>query len=136
MGIDAATWTRDWLGPGNRFTADRINQLLLATYGGQSIITTLGGDLDPSYLFVWPDVSTDTVATLQTDDIDYMLVDLRISEARPLLGTYFGPGEDGVIHASPPSPTALLKYDDQPLVGRQFDDGYIVIYDMRALRDH
>lgn len=135
MGIDAAIWTREWLGPHNRFVTDRINQLLIAAYGDQTTVTTLAGDDDPSYLFVWPDVSAGTVATLKIDDVDYMLTDLRITTARPVLGIYFNPGEDEFVHAHPPLSSALLKYDSQPLVGRLFDNGYEVIYDMRALRD-
>ena len=39
-GITAAEWARDVLGPGNVFVADRVNRILMSTYGQQDIVTT------------------------------------------------------------------------------------------------
>jgi hypothetical protein len=41
MGVSAALWTRTWLGPQHRFVADRVNRLLVATYGEQQVVTSL-----------------------------------------------------------------------------------------------
>jgi hypothetical protein len=135
MGIKAALWSRKWLGTSNRFATDRINQLLVATYGRQEVVNALSGGIDTSYLFVSENVSSDSIQALKEGEIDYLLVDLRISMARPALGTYFGPGEDEEVHLRPPNPSFLLKFDDVDLVSRVFTDGWIVIFDVRALRD-
>ena len=52
-GLAAARWMAEQLGPQNRFEADRINRLLIATYGDQRPVTELadGVEVSPSFLF-------------------------------------------------------------------------------------
>jgi hypothetical protein len=133
MGIDAAVWTRAWLGQGNRFATDRSNRLLVATYGRQDVVTGLYNEIDTSYVFYAPALSDGELAEIRNGDIDYLLVDLRLSTATPFLGSYFEPGEPEEIHETPLKPEALLKFDHVDGVSRVFDDGWIVIFDVRAL---
>jgi hypothetical protein len=66
---------------------------------------------------------------------DFFLVDLRLRHGRPLFGYYFDAGEDADLHASPPLDVDLVKFDDSPDVGRVYDNGYEIIYDVRNLID-
>lgn len=133
MGIGAATWSRKWLGPGQRFAADRINQILLATYGRQIPTTTQQDGFDISGVVFASGVWEDELGIIKNDRIDYLMVDLRLSQALPILGVYFEPGEDSGIHAIPPEPTALLKFNKIKGISRPFDNGAAIVYDVRYL---
>jgi hypothetical protein len=133
MGIDAARWTRTWLGEGNRFASDRVSRTLLATYGQQDLISTLRDRIDASRIFAAPRISPDVLYWIRRGRIDYLLADLRITTAPAALGEYYEATE--INGGKPPSPSMLLKFDDAPEVGRIFDDGWIVIFDVRALHD-
>lgn len=135
MGREVAAWTRDWLGEGNRFAADRVNRLLLATYGAQDIETTLHGGSDFSGVFFSPRLDDAERAAITRGRIDYLLVDLRLTQGLPLFGFYFDQGEAaGEDYPEPPDPAALLKFNDIPRISRIFDNGWITILDVRSLR--
>ncbi|MBV9828390.1 MAG: hypothetical protein JO001_22390 [Alphaproteobacteria bacterium] len=131
MGIQAALWTRTWLGEGNRFAADRTNMTLLGTYGGQDVVSSLGTRLDISRAFLGKDLSPETLYPLRLGRVGYLLVDLRMSTAPALLGEYFDKNETG--HGRPPPPSRLLKFDDAKGVSRIFDNGWLVVFDVRRL---
>jgi hypothetical protein len=131
MGIDAASWAKDWLGEGNRFATDRVNRTLLATYGQQDLASTLRDGIDESRIFVTDQISPDVLFWIRWGRIDYLLADLRITTATSALGEYYEANE--INRGSPPLPSMLLKFDDHPAIGRIFDDGWIVIFDVRAL---
>lgn len=133
MGIDAARWARRWLGPGNGFVADRDNTVLLATYGRQDIITAAAVDPPPAFLFLAPMVWQPLIDEITQAQIDYLLVDMRMTTHRPYLSMFFEPGEPTEIENAPLEPEPLQKWDEQPGVSRVFDDGWIRIYDVRKL---
>jgi hypothetical protein len=136
LGISAAEWTRQWLGTGQRFGADRINRNLLAVYGRQIPVTSLsdqeGASEIPQVLFgkVFGSGEQENVRLAM---IDYLMIDLRLTTALPALGVYFEFGEEPDIHAIPPEPTALLKFNAIKGISRPFDNGATIIYDMRSL---
>ena len=66
--------------------------------------------------------------------IDYLLVDMRLSTQPALMGGFFGPGEPEGLGLTPLDPAALQKWDGDEHVSRVFDDGWIRIYDVRALQ--
>jgi hypothetical protein len=131
MGIAAAIWAKNWLGDGNRFATDRVNRLLLATYGQQDLASTLRDRIDESRIFVTKDVSPAVIYWIRHGKIDYLLADLRITTAPSVLGQYYE--ADEINRGRPPPPSMLLKFDDDPRIGRVFDNGWIVIFDVRAL---
>ena len=131
MGIETALWTRTWLGAGNRFTADRINRLLLASYGRQDVRVRIVEGVETGRLFEaekpWPD----ELWALTRSDIDFLLVDMRLSTDLPVLGFYFEPWEAG--KGKPLPAAALLKFNDVDGITRIYDNGFMVIYDVRGL---
>lgn len=135
MGTATARWTRDWLGEGWRFGSDRTNRLLLATFGVQRVVTkSQDGEEIGESLFDRTLTSNDR-NQFRVADVNFLLVDLRLAHSRPLFGFYFDSGEDDELHQAPPLTIDLLKFDSIPNVGRIFDNGYEVIYDVRNL-DH
>lgn len=133
LGIEAAKWSRRWLGERNLFAADRINRLLLSTYGRQDVASTLQDGYDTSDAVLAPTFGPRERELLRKVGLDYLAVDLRITTALPGVGGYFDGGDRDRDYRSPPLANSLLKFDTQPLVGKVFDDGYVFIYDVRAL---
>jgi hypothetical protein len=133
MGINASLWVKEWLGPGNRFASDRVNRSLLATYGDQDVVSSLQArSFDESPIFVAPEITPNTLFPIRLGKLDYLLTDMRLTTAKPVMGHYYERGE----HSSYPlSSRNLLKWDNDQNVGRIFDDGWILIYDVSRLHD-
>jgi hypothetical protein len=134
MGIETARWAKEWLGAGNRFTTDRVNRLLLAGYGRQDVRATIVEGVDPSSIFEAETFGPYEFWTLARSDIDFLLIDLRLTTAPPVLGFYFQPWE--ARQGAPLSGAALLKFNDVEGVARIYDNGWIVIYDVRGLHEN
>jgi hypothetical protein len=133
-GISAGQWASVYLGPGHRVATDRVNSLLMATYGRQRVITSLDDNIDPSPLFTSLTFDDTDLSILRETQIQYLVADLRLSTGLPRRGFYFseiGPG--AFTYTAPNSKAALAKYDNLPNVNRVFDSGNIVIYDTGAL---
>jgi hypothetical protein len=133
MGVSAAEWTKQWLGTGHRFVADRINRLLLSTYGRQEVFTQLRDRVDTSSVMFARTLGPEQLNALKVNNVSCILVDMRLSQALPRLGVYFEVGESRLLHLAPPEPAALLKFNEEREVSRPFDNGYIIIYDVSAL---
>ena len=134
MGIETARWTNEWLAAGNRFTADRVNRLLLASHGRQDVRVRIVAGVDTARLFEAETLDPDILRVLARSDIDFLLVDLRLSTAPPVLGFYFEPWQPR--HGKALSGGDLLKFNDIKGVARIYDNGWIVIYDVRGLHEN
>jgi hypothetical protein len=135
LGIAAAEWTKEQLGGGWRFAADRVNRLLLATYGRQRLITTIEDRYDVSSMVLGKELTAEDLNEIRTGNVDFLMVDSRLARGLPVVGVYFEKGEEAGIHRAPPTPEALRKFNDLRGVGRPFDNGPISIYDVRSLHD-
>jgi hypothetical protein len=131
MGIETALWTKTWLGAGNRFTSDRTNLQLLAGYGRQDVRVRIVDGVDTGRVFKTKELSPDDFYALARSDIDFLLVDLRLSAAPPTIGFYFEQWEGW--NGKPLPAAALLKFNNIDGVTRVYDNGFIVIYDVRGL---
>jgi len=133
-GIQAATWTLSHLGPNNRVSTDRTNRLLMGTYGDQRIVTVEADKVYVSPVFYSTQFGPWAVSLLQSAQVHYLVVDLRLSTSLPLKGVYFDAGEpDSYNLTRPISRQALTKFDTVSQINRIFDSGNIVIYDVGAL---
>jgi hypothetical protein len=133
MGINAALWTKEWLGPGNHFAADRVNRLLLSTFGRQLVSTTLKHGYDAGEILVSEQLGPNEIETLRKLDLDYLFADLRLTTGLPVVGAYFdGGGADQKLGA-PPEAFAFLKFNSINGVSRVFDNGYSIVYDVRGI---
>ena len=133
-GIQAASWFLPHLGPANRIGTDRINNLLLLSYGDQRIVTGLDDKVDVAAVFYSSSLGPKELAILRQAKIRYLVVDQRLSTSLPLLGFYFEEGEAGSFQLKHPiSKANLTKFNAVPQVKRVFDSGNIVVYDVEAL---
>ena len=87
--------------------------------------------VDISSAFYAKTIDGNVYSAFQRGRIHYIEVDLRDTTDAPLLGSYFLTGD--FLH-KPMSVTSLLKYENRTDVGRIFDNGHIIIYDVRRLR--
>jgi hypothetical protein len=133
-GVRAAEWAAEELGPGNRIVADRINRILMGSYGRQNPITQYGDGIRTWRVFFSPEFRPEDKAILQAGQIDYLVIDLRLAGARPLTRAYFERGEPLEVAREGALDVAwLTKFEDLPGVSVVFDSGSIRIYDVRAL---
>jgi hypothetical protein len=131
-GIQAASWTKIYLGSGNRIGTDRTNQLLMATYGNQRIIESIADHIDLAPIFLDPSLIPNDIDLMERAHLRYLAVDQRLSTSLPAVGEYVEKGEPGSIQRTAPVPLAYLtKFNTMAGINRVFDDGSIVIYDVR-----
>ncbi len=136
QGIQDALWTYSHLNANNRIATDRINSLLMTTYGRQYAVTHLADNVNVSSLFLDSSVEPSDTKLMQTAHIRYLVVDLRLSTATPLVGVYFESGEPDAGQYTQPLPlSSLTKFDAVSQLNREFDSGDIVIYDVKELTD-
>jgi hypothetical protein len=134
MGVDASLWAKKWLGEGNTFASDRTNRTLLATYGQQNVVSSIEQGVEVSPIFYGGIIDGNTLFSIRKGKIDYLLVDLRLTTGRPVIGEYYENGEKRYSNGATPVPRDLLKFENK--VSRIFDDGWIVIYDSREFLRH
>lgn len=134
QGIAMARWSKDNLGVNNRIAADRINGLLMLSYGQQHTVMNVGDGVNVGPLFISNEFGKTQQEVLDRGRISYIVVDYRMTRDLPLLGIYFENGEpNSGQHKKPIDPAMLAKYDNIPGVRRVFDSGDIIIYDVREL---
>lgn len=133
MGISAARWTREWLGGDQHFAADRINRLLLSTYGRQKVSTTLESGQDTGMAITAADLGSMERRLLIDSSVGFVMVDLRMTTGLPGVGVYFDGGAQDRNHLVPLQSSSLLKFNSEPDVDRTFDNGFMVIFDVGRL---
>lgn len=131
-GISAASWAASSLGPGNRIAADRINTLLMATYGDQLPVATVGPRIGVAPVFFSRELTPYERGLLRRGSVPYLVVDYRLTRSLPWLGIYYDNGEPGAYAHRRPIPTAAFaKFDRMQGASRVFDSGNIVIFDIK-----
>jgi len=133
-GIAAAEWLGQHLAPGHIIGSDRINTLLMATYGNQLALTSLTEKSSIDKLFTSQQFGPAEEAIIHQNALQYIVVDRRLSTALPRIGFYFNSSVSGLQqYTRPIDPASLAKFDSLKNVSRIFDSGDIVIYDVEAL---
>ena len=129
--LSAAQWIGSSLGPGNRIAADRINAVLMASYGEQRPVTLVYDHVNVPFIFFSTLFDRDVQSIIKQGQIRYVVVDKRLSSGLPRNGFYFEAGEmDAYKHKTPPTAEALSKLEGVNGVSRIFDSGDIQIYDV------
>ena len=122
-----------WLGARNHFVADRVNRLLLSTYGRQLVSTTLQHGYDAGEVLVADKLgATERETAAETRN--------RLS-VRRFASHHWDYRWSARISMAPrrircrrsAKPSALLKFSSVDGVSRVFDDGYAIVYDVRGI---
>ena len=137
--VDAAnTSAANWLVTGvpadSIVYGDRTSGLLAAADGGQSTVLHVSTGIDASRLLLDPDFTAKDVALIKQAHLAYLIVDTRLSTGLPHQAYYIESGEFGGQDRTGPVPAAALaKFATVPGVQRVYDNGALVIYDVRGL---
>jgi hypothetical protein len=130
----AAIWARNHLRPDSRLSGDVDSSLLMAAYAGQDPQSGTISSTPVSRLFTATRLGPVERRIIVADQLRYLVVDRRISDALPGIGFYFAPGEPGAFRHSHPIPDAAVeKFHRAPYLDEVFSDGRISIYDTRKL---
>lgn len=133
-GMTAAEWMRTFIGSGSTIATDRINGLLMGSYGGQMTVRYSHDGTGMAWAFFTPTLGPTEIELLRSGQVRYVVVDRRLGTRLPIVGVYFEMGEpDTYSRTVPMDPAALAKFDDVDGVQRLYDNGDIVIYDIGAL---
>jgi hypothetical protein len=134
QGTAAAGWARAQLGPGNRLAADRLNALLQGSYGRQRPVSAFVDNVGVGPLFLSPRIGQEEREIVRRGRIRYVVLDRRLDSGLPSAGIFVEAAEpDAFRHTRPVERAALAKFDGADGVGRLFDSGDIVIYDVAEL---
>jgi hypothetical protein len=131
-GVEVASWTATYLGPGNRFVTDRTNRSLVGIYGSQRPVTGFNDLMDTKALILSPQLGAEEKEIASEGLIRYVEVDRRLASSLPYGGIYVERGELDVHgpHTSPLPIERLDKFEGVPTISRIFDSGDIRIYDV------
>ena len=133
-GIAAAQWAAAHLPPGSHIASDRINRLLMSTYGRLYAVTSIGNNVEVSPLFYSLTFDSFDAALLREGRIRFLIADRRLSTSLPYVGVYFEAGETGLQPIlTPLDPEGLEKYNQLPGVDHIYDSGNIEMYDVEEL---
>jgi hypothetical protein len=136
QGIEAATWAHTYLGPNNRVATDRINQILMGTYGDQQVVTNIADRIDIAPIFLSPEMGPEQISIIAQAHVRYLVADMRLTRLLPLLGFYYEQDEQSSHkHKQPLDPQDLTKFANIPQINKVFDSGDIVIYDAEGVID-
>jgi hypothetical protein len=122
--VASADWALTALGPGNRFATDEGDFPVLGSYGDQNPV------LGDAFLYTSPTFTQSAAQQVQALDIQYALVDQRLSQQLPASGSYFPIDPNSGQYTRPLPLADLTKFNDVPGVARVYDSGNIVIYDL------
>ena len=130
----AASWLVTGVPADSVVYGDRTSGLLAAAIGGDSTVLHVSTGIDASRLLLDPDFTDKDVALIKQAHLAYLIVDTRLSTGLPHQQYYIESGEFGGNDRTGPVPAAALtKFATVPGVQRVYDNGALVIYDVRGL---
>lgn len=128
-GLAAAYWSQEWLRGGSRIAADLNNQTLIGPIGQHEMVRGI------SSLYYDSELSGEDRWLITKASVDYVVVDLRLSQQSPASGEYFADDPNSYHYAYPFPIHVLLKYDRADGAQRILDGGDIKIYDVKGVRN-
>jgi hypothetical protein len=115
--------------------SDRVQSVLMGSYGRQTMIFRYNDGIDVSPIFIKAELGKSELLDIQKAKIRYVLIDRRIANGDPLYGYYYESWEQMVVPSFkvPIKAEILQKFDRLPNVSRIYDSGDIAIYDIGEL---
>ena len=128
QGISAAIWTKDHLGENNWVSTDRINSLLMNSYGNQRVVTAIHDGILMAPVFFNTQLGRDELNLIEQSHVNLLVVDYRLANALPMAEVYFERGEPNSYHHRQAIPIESLRKFDQSGYSRIYDNGSIAIF--------
>ena len=134
--LAAARWSAEHLPPDSRVLTDRANGTLLGSYGELKPVLGQIHGISVTRVFFSPTLDRVDREIVRDDEIEYVLVDRRLSRELPILGFYFEPAEPRAYERKGPiAEAALAKFGLAAGMNRIYANGPIAIYATSALRE-
>jgi hypothetical protein len=135
QGIAAAQFAASRLPPGSRVIVDRPNSTLVSSFGFLDRVSGSIEGISVSRVFTSERFDAVDQRVISNDEIDYIVVDRRLTHETPAGGFYFEATEPKANSYKKPLPAASLrKFNHVEGLSRIFDNGTIAIYDTSGLR--
>lgn len=132
--LATSRWMQANLSSDNPTLSDRINRLLVSSIGQQYSVTHIGDGVESSPVFFDPEVTQNVLSTLHQGKVVYVVMDTRTATQLPRVGVYLEQGEENSYkHKVPINPRAFTKFDTALGVSRIYDNGHVLIFDVREL---
>ncbi len=124
----AVRWFRAHIGPNRRVVCDISMCDLLGAYARADPLP------EEAKLYYAPHLSQTVVDTIHHRAIEYVFVDLRMSQAPPITGHFFQVTSSQAAVRAPPVPlSGLTKFRGVPGIQLIYNSGPVQIYDVREL---
>jgi hypothetical protein len=133
--LAAAQFAASKLPPGSRVLVDRPNSTLISSYGYLDRVSGSIEGISVTRVFTSKRFDAIDQRVISNDEIDYIVVDRRLTHEPPAGGYYFESTEpDANTYENPLDLAALRKFNRLRGLSRIFDNGAIAIYDTSGLR--
>lgn len=132
QGLAAARFAANHLPPHSRVLVDRVNATLLAALGGLDPVVGQVNGISVWHVFFSRKYDRRDQEVISEDAIDYIVVDRRFVDVRPVSGFYFESNEPS--GGKPIGPEELRKFAHLKGLDRIYENGAIAIYDTAGLR--
>jgi len=133
--LAAVEWLRVNAPRDSKVYADRVGGLLAAAVGGMRTVTHVDTGIDASRLLLAPDFNERDVSLIRMAGIDFVVADQRDATALPQQRVYIESGEYGEQNRGQPVPAAALtKLSTAARARRVYDNGSVVVFDVRWIR--
>lgn len=131
--LAAAQWAAGELGPGHRIAADSASGALMGSLGRQIVVASKG-KTSISQLFLSPNFGPLETKIAKDGGIGYVVVDRRISGAKPVKGYVFEKWEQSVQpYRSSVASDTVNKFEQLYNASKVFDSGNIRFFDLSRL---
>ena len=135
QGVAAAKFAAAEIPAGSRVIVDRPNSTLVASYGGLDRVTGSIEGIQVSRVFFSKTFDAIDQRVISNDEIEYIVVDRRLTHELPANGYYFESTEPQANHRRKPlSFSSVRKFNHVRSLSKIFDNGAIAIYDTNGLR--
>lgn len=134
QGLAAAEFAAATLPAGSRILVDHANATLMGSYGELDPVMRRVSGVAVSRVFFDRVLGRAARRVIRDGDIDYIVVDRRLSRSAPAGGFYFTRQEPGAFEHTDPIPAASLrKFARAPGLRTIYASGEIAIYDTSPL---
>jgi hypothetical protein len=134
-GLEAARFAAANLPPDSRLISDRANGTLMGSYGGLNPVLGSIDGIPVAHVLFGPRIDRADRIVIREDEIDYVLVDQRLTRELPILGFYIEPDEPHAFNRVRPLPQAAIdKFTLAKGFNRIYANGPIAIYSTSRLR--
>ncbi|MCL8024432.1 hypothetical protein [Nocardioides bruguierae] len=132
--VAVARWAGRYLPAGSRIVSDLTLDRVIPDFAPVDAVTKQSGGDNMTPVFIDTSVDDEVLDLLTDNDVDFLVVDERIIGQKVLSNAYFEAGASYGDDAQQPNRQMLTKFRGVEGFDVVYDDGDVVVYDVRSLR--